>query len=318
MKNLRNFLSEKTIICFFISGIFLTSCQKDVSKSESQPVATEALAPDTPTDIVEDNSGQYTTFSEGRIIDPITTTGAARTASHLMFEYTVESSSALSVALNSFTQYNSFAKCCSYSVQRSSSYHNTGSYSLRYELNKSDGDVAGSKRSEANLATTYEPVLKVERWYGMSFYLPSDYITDPAPEIVTQWQSPKGVQPPLAIWTYNGNWLVALSSGTTTIKTTTTSIGTYAKSAWTDFVVHVKWSTSTDGLIEVWKNGTKVFSKTGANTYTGQTRGNYLKDGVYKWPWKSGTYASNTTKRVFYLDDVRIGNNYAVYADVAP
>ena len=321
MKNQRINLGGKTI-CFFLSVALLASCQKDVSENENPtqttPAVEEGLAPDTPTDIVEDNSGTYTTFTENRIVDPIANSSEARTRYNLKFEYTTESSSALSQILNSLTNWNSFAKCCSYSIGRSTSYARTGSYSTRYELRKSDADVAGSKRTEANRSTSDESSVNVERWYGISYFLPSAYVTDPAPEIVTQWQSPKGVQPPLAVWTYNGNWLIARSSGSTSITTTTTSLGAYTKNAWTDFVFHIIWSTSSSGLIEVWKGGTKVYSKTGANTYSGQSKGNYLKNGIYKWPWKTGSYNSVTTSRVLYIDDVRIGLAGATYTDVSP
>ena len=72
MKNQRIRLSGKTI-CFFLSVALLASCQKDVSEIESQaqtaPAVEEGLAPDTPTDIVEDNSGLITGFEENRIVD---------------------------------------------------------------------------------------------------------------------------------------------------------------------------------------------------------------------------------------------------------
>jgi len=328
MKNLTSGLGRRSLVLLSLVGTTtFFSCQKDVSSIEETETAvtaptTDEVAADAPVDVIMDPSAEIPADvtadpSDERSAPAMTAdNSAARTG--LIFEQTSESSSALSLALNSLTQWNSLAKCCSYSIGRNSSYKRAGSYSFRYELNKYDKDVAGSKRTEANRYSGSEPVVKVERWYGMSYYLGSDYVTDKAPEIVTQWQSPKGVQPPLAIWTYNGHWMVARSYGSTSIKTTTTDIGAYTKGAWTDIVVHVKWSTSSDGLIEVWKNGSKVYTYAGSNTYSGQSKGNYLKTGIYKWPWKTGTYSSNTTKRVAYIDEVRIGTSSAGYTNVKP
>ena len=260
-------------------------------------------------------TGGTTTTTDGTTTT--TTGGTSGTRTNLLFDFTSEASNSLiSLAQNSLTSWNSLQGCCSYSIQRSSSYTRAGSYSTRYELNSTDADVAASKRTEASRYSYDEPSGDIERWYGTSFYLPQDYITDPAPELLTQWQSTKAVSPPLAIWTLNGKWYIvqALDAGTSQ-----TAIGDYVKGVWTDFVVHVKWSTGSDGLIEVWKDGVKVFTKSGINTYVGITTGNYMKVGIYKWPWKkTDTYNSTTTQRVMYADEIRIGNALATYNDVKP
>ena len=246
-----------------------------------------------------------------------TTTGGTTTRTNLLFDFTTEPSSALTLfAQNSLTNWNSIGACCSYSVQRSSDYSRAGSYSTRYELNSTDADVASSKRAEASRYSYDEPSGNIERWYGASYYLPTDYVTDAAPELLTQWQSTKGVSPPLALWTSNGKWLIVQNLDAGASQTT---VSDYAKGGWTDFVFHVKWSTGSDGLIEVWKDGVKVFTKSGINTYTGITAGNYMKVGIYKWPWKkTDTYNSTTTRRIIYADEIRIGNALATYNDVKP
>lgn len=244
---------------------------------------------------------------------------------HLLMDYTSELSVSLTdLHVNNTTGWNSIVKCCSYSVARSTAFARHGQYSTRFELNSTDADVASSKRIEASRASNDEGTI-AERWYGISYYLPADYNTDPTPELLTQWQSLKGVSPPLALWTQNGKWLLVQTKNTTTalntIKSSSKELGAYTKGAWTDFVFHVKWSITSAGLVEVWKNGVKITTATlsGPNTYFGIATGNYLKVGIYKWPWKkTDSYTSNQTKRVVYIDDVRIGNASAVYNDVAP
>lgn len=239
---------------------------------------------------------------------------------NIRFEYTSENTDALTkFAVKLPYNWNSLRSCCSYSITRSTEFARTGKFSTRYELNIADASVDNSKRTETSRASNDELTL-ADRWYGVSYYLPKDYVADQAPELLTQWQSLKGVSPPLALWTANGKWAIdqKFNSPTdfNTLRTVQTSLGDYSTGKWTDFVFHVKWSLAKDGLIEVWQDGKKVFTSSGPNTYFGISTGNYMKTGIYKWPWAHlDKYTSNTTKRVVYIDDVRIG---ASYNDVKP
>jgi Polysaccharide lyase len=289
MKTNKIFPSGVMMLFFFLSFSFL-SCQKELL-----PVTDEA--------VVVENS------TSARISALATTT---TTRKNLVFNFTSEASNSLTATYCTSPNYwCSFQGYASYSFQRSTAYVRSGSYSIRYELRKTDGDVFRSKRAESNRATSSEPVGKCERWYGASYYLPSDYVTDPAAESLTQWY------PGLSLWTVNGEWrMVQFGDNANQSR----SLGMYERNKWTDFVFHIKWTTASDGLIEVWKNGTKIVSKTGATIKSGTTvYCPYFKTGIYKWPWKStGGAASITTKRVAYIDDIREGNSLATYADVAP
>lgn len=235
------------------------------------------------------------------------------TRKNLIFNFTTEPTNALTyLSYTSPTAYGSLQKTATYSITRVNTTARTGSYSTRYELRKTDAMVGYGKRSEALRYSRSEPVVKVERWYAASYYLPSDYVTDAAPEGVTQWHTNIG-SPPLSLWTQNGQWRITRFGNKQTI------VGNYEKNKWTDFVFHVKWSTGSDGLIEVWKNGVKVLTFNGATILSGTTYGAYMRTGIYKWPWNpTSSIVSSTTKRVIYVDDVRIGNEYATYNDVAP
>ena len=80
---------------------------------------------------------------------------------------------------------------------------------------------------------------------------------------------------------------------------------------------HIRWSYEDEGLLEVWKDGRKVVTQKGPNTYN-DLRGNYFKIGVYKWDWKNRPETSRVERRVLYHDEVRIGGPSARYEDVAP
>jgi hypothetical protein len=231
---------------------------------------------------------------------------------NLIFDFNSEAPTALGSFLNNSATYWAFQQSSSgKSVTRTAAYSRSGGFSTRYELNKTDAVVSGSKRSETGRYTKSELNPKVERWYAASYYLPVEFVSDPAAESVTQWHTTSTQYPPLSLWTQNGQWRLVQLGKTITI------LGNYDKGKWTDMVFHVKWSSGTDGLIEIWKNGVKIMSKTGANVNAGILTGAYMRTGIYKWPWKSGT-SSTTTKRVVYIDDVRIGNAGATYNDVVP
>ena len=221
----------------------------------------------------------------------------------------------------SFEQPNSLSslyleKANSNSITRSSEQARTGSYSAKFILNKSDPDVAGSKRTEAVLEWVTPP--KYERWYGMSIFLPSTYFADHAEEQLFQWHSQGTVDldgtstnnSPLAMYTKNGRWEFGMKYGGTI------DLGAYAKSTWTDWVIHVKFSYQADGLLEIWKNGKLVVQKTGRNNYR-EPKGHFFKIGVYKYGWAQ-SYSSATTSRTLFYDDVKIGNENSSYNSVSP
>lgn len=76
-------------------------------------------------------------------------------------------------------------------------------------------------------------------------------------------------------------------------------------------VYHIKFSHKSDGKLEVWKNGIKVINYKGPNSYNDKYFP-YFKAGIYKRKWYK------ISKRVVYLDEVRVGNKKATYKDVAP
>ncbi|MEP2653802.1 MAG: heparin lyase I family protein, partial [Paraglaciecola sp.] len=84
------------------------------------------------------------------------------------------------------------------------------------------------------------------------------------------------------------------------------NLGEYETGSWINWVFQVKWSHKEDGLINVWKDGELVVSKTGANTFNDKTAP-YFKAGIYKgWHDSSVLDENNATNRTIYFDDVAI------------
>lgn len=279
-----------------LSCTLIISCKKDVSFESDEFPATDEVVSDTDTS------------SASLRLESV------YTRRNLMFDYTTEPTNALAYFLSPLTSWHNYTAYRSTEVSRSRTVARTGAYSIRYELNKSDGMVGGGKRAETYRNPRGETKAKIERWYGASYYLPSDYVYDAVPEVVTQWHTVQYTgSPMLALWTAGGQWKVVQMGKTTT------ALGAYERNKWTDFVFHVKWSSGGDGLVEVWKNGSRVMYKTGPTLRSGLTIGPYFRTGLYKWGWNNGSRAaSSTSKRVIYVDEVRVGNEYAKYADVKP
>jgi hypothetical protein len=221
----------------------------------------------------------------------------------------------------SFEQINSLTglyleKANENSITRSDEVARSGLYSAKFSLNKSDSTVAGGKRAEALLDWVEAP--KFERWYGMSVFLPASYTADPAEEQLFQWHAINSVDldgvsminSPMAMYTKNGHWQFALKYGGTY------DLGPYTTEAWTDWVIHVKFSDESDGLIELWQNSILVVQQRGRNNYR-DTRGNFFKIGVYKYAWTQN-FNTTTNSRTLYYDDVKIGDERSSYSGVSP
>lgn len=179
----------------------------------------------------------------------------------------------------------------------------------------------GARRAEVKTKTD-DGKTGEERWFSFSVWLPRAWLTDPKAAIVTQWhERPDPCEdwrsPPLAMAYVGGKVRLTRKWDANPCSTSPTGQGQkvfylepMAVERWTDWVFHVKWSHRDDGLIEVWRDGRKVVTETGPNTYN-DTRSNYLKIGMYN-------YQGSTTTRVVYYDEIKVGGPRSTYDEMAP
>ncbi|QNF34721.1 heparin lyase I family protein [Adhaeribacter swui] len=205
----------------------------------------------------------------------------------------------------------------SYGFGATTSVSRSGSRSARLELRKEGSAV----RSEI----IFNKPTPSHGWYGMSLYMPSgNWQTEKDGDgwdIITQFHgtpdSGDGSRvPPISMSVIQGRLVLTVNYSSKRYNKNPDGrkrfdLGPVVKDKWVDFVYHIKYSYKSDGKLELWKNGSKVVSYTGPNTYNDAVTP-YLKMGVYKRNWD---YVS---KRVIYVDDVRIGDGNSSYADVAP
>jgi hypothetical protein len=196
-----------------------------------------------------------------------------------------------------------------------------GQHSVRFHLEVTDPPIQNGSRAE--LSADPPEQKGVERWYGLSTYLPYTWAPDPAPDSIVQWHqsAPTGGSPPLAIWTRNGRFVVVQAS-LPNMADAYTDAGPCALQEWTDWVVHVVWSPDTHlGHLQIWRDGSRVSDlREYGPTDTSGAGGNYIKLGIYKWPWSTRGFvpASTVTRRVLYHDQLRIADERGSYSSVAP
>ena len=218
-------------------------------------------------------------------------------------------------------------RCCDYSIQVVDSPARAGKHAARFEVRKDQPNVSNSKRAEIKLGSVPP---ESERWYAFSILLPEGHRADPSTEIVAQWHAVPDFDegetwrtPPLALETEDGSWKIhrrwdarTVTPDNTPEGKATDTIGPCEEEKWVDWVFRVKWSWKEDGLIEVWKDGEQVLRHEGPNAYNDEY-GTYFKMGIYKWLYKIDPENCPSARRVVYIDEVRVGDETAGYAEMA-
>jgi hypothetical protein len=173
-----------------------------------------------------------------------------------------------------------------------------------------------------------------EYWYGFSIFLPDDYVPDKIWEIVAQWNcipdydvGEKWRNPVMALFSTGGrwSWVTRWDAKRNTFAGGKREyggeheydLGPYQRNIWTDWVVHVKWSYQSDGILQVWRNGEKVVDQNGPNAFN-DAHGPIFKMGLYKGWTKPETPSDAVSRRVLYHDEFRMAGPGATYQDVAP
>ena len=188
-----------------------------------------------------------------------------------------------------------------------------GSKSGRFELRDSDPIQSGGTRAEV----LFPEQASLDRWYGFSVYFPSaDYARDSYREIINQWHQGGGKSPSIALEIKDDRYMVVMPSGATgTGSSEKINLVPVSKDTWNTFAIHIKHSSGSDGLLEIWLNGERILSRKGANMYPLSSSSEpRWKLGIYKWKW-NGDLTTDTKKRVLYYDNIRVGSENATLRD---
>lgn len=169
--------------------------------------------------------------------------------------------------------------------------------------------------------------LKTEYWVGWSIYLPADggYDFDSQNEILTQFRhrndsscAASGVSPPNSLRPLGGrwNWDVRGHGGCDSNTVEIIDMGPQVRGKWTDFVARFYFSSTNDGIVQVWVDGTLMVDRINQVNYFRNSRGPYMKIGFYKSKWLSS--ASSVTTRTLYYDAVKVFQGSNGYTVVTP
>lgn len=186
-----------------------------------------------------------------------------------------------------------------------------GAKSARFEIREDQALVARGKRSEVTIVKGSEGHITKNAWYSFAVYFPTvGYEYDDEREVINQWY--QDGSPATSLRTHRDR--ILLESGNTQESRKKYDIGAITKDKWHTFVFHFIHSYGSDGLIEVWFNGTKTLTIKGGNMYDDVLP--KWKIGLYKSAFKYGT--SDVDRRIIYFDNVRVGNAESTYETMKP
>lgn len=208
-----------------------------------------------------------------------------------------------------FASYVKKQTATTYAITQSKEKCFSGSRSARFELRDTDPEVQSGTRSEI----VFPEATNFNRWYSFAVFFPRDgYTKDYSDEVISQWHQGGGLTPALCLRTRNDILNVRIMGKWE-------PLGTIIKDKWQSYVIHVNHSAGSSGLVEIWRDGVKIFSKPGPNMYkvTGDIHNPNWKMGIYKSAW-NGTATTGTKKRVLYFDNIKLGGEKATYTEVAP
>ncbi|MFD2247248.1 heparin lyase I family protein [Pontibacter ruber] len=172
----------------------------------------------------------------------------------------------------------------------------------RWELRAGDPPAANGTRTEVLFTAE---LAQQETWHSYAGYFPSvDYLIDTYPEVFNQWHQGISGSPMLTFRTVNDRFAF-YRVGVGGAPSISYDLGPLVKDQWVEIIIHIKQHL-TDGIVQIWINGDLKLNIQGGATMFEGPYGRW-KMGIYKWKWNDGG-TTNTTKRVWYVDEVKIGN----------
>ena len=147
-------------------------------------------------------------------------------------------------------------------------------------------------------------------WYGLSIFVPDDFHAPTKSDAVLfQWHTQQsGPSPVLAIRVKGGHWKITDDA---TEKRRTLAKIPLVKGKWTDWVVHVRWSSKKDGYRVIWSDGIEIVNEQKVITQYPEQLGPYAKFGQYH-------SVGEAPQNIVYFDEYRVADDGDNYDLVAP
>lgn len=251
---------------------------------------------------------------EEQMVEPVTTTQTTSTSAgtttlqvntSLIYKETMEGLTPFSTA------HDLDVGTWPYALQFYSSPAFRGVKAARFEIRKDQPLVANGKRSEVTIIKGSLGKITNNAWYSFAVYFPSaGYEYDNEREVINQWY--QSGSPATSLRTRRDR--ILLETGNTPATRKQFDLGPIVKNRWHTFVFHFIHSYYSDGLVEVWLNGTKKLTYKGGNMYNDVLP--KWKVGLYKSAFKYGTSA--VSRRIIYFDNIKVGNEKSTYTTMNP
>jgi len=160
----------------------------------------------------------------------------------------------------------------------------------RISLGDTDPETALGKRSE--IVGPIES-LQTERWYAWAYYIPRSW--HPSTTVISQFHETEdrwdfAAHPPtLAFQTQPNGTILVRNTFDTNSRTSPSSYEVRSLTSfelnagqWTTIAMHVRWSSTETGFMEIFRNGVRIFSEYDhPNTFNDES-GPYFKAGLYE------------------------------------
>ncbi|THU39345.1 hypothetical protein FAM09_12605 [Niastella caeni] len=217
---------------------------------------------------------------------------------------------------NSFPSFLKIQTATPYGLQTVETPVYEGKKAARFELRDSDPENSNGTRAEIAFPGT-DNTIKPERWYAFAVFFPTNnFEPDTSDEVICQWHQGGKATPSLCFRTKADRIKLRIVPRANSKKWI--DLGAIERNVWQYYVVHVKHSSQEDGLVEIWRDGKKLVTRSGANMYelnSGIYHTPKFKLGIYKADW-NGSTVTKASKRVLYFDAIKIGDEHAEYADM--
>lgn len=194
-------------------------------------------------------------------------------------------------------------------------YSYNGAQSAKFELRDTDEMNNSGTRAEI----TFPTASNLNRWYSFAVFFPClDWDRDDDDEVINQWHQGGGLTPALCIRTMRDSIFLRIVEEPGG-DDEWVNLGVIIKNVWHPYVLHIRHSSTSSGLIEIWRNGVPIFTRNGKNMYpvTGSVTNPNWKLGIYKSGWNDAE-TTDVSRRVILFDDIKMGNENSKYREMAP
>jgi hypothetical protein len=197
----------------------------------------------------------------------------------------------------------------------------TGSQSMKLSISAPSATANTNDPGRCQPQASLSSHVGDDRYYGLSVYYDAGWEQATANQLggrsyflggIGQRYSGTGENGPganLGIGSFSGGPRFRTSINTTSNTTSSNSeidLGPFVTGQWVDFVWHVRWKQDNTGILEAWRNGTKMGSWSGRTVLTNVSASKvamHYRNGVYE-----GVKVNAT--RTLYVDNSRVCTTY--------